>query len=339
MTWPRVTIAIATYNQAGHVRQAIASALAQDYPKLDVVVCDDASTDDTPAVVAEYLSDHRLRYAPSSGNAGRVANYRRALRDCARGEWMLMLDGDDYLLEAGYVRDAMGVIARSPNVVWAFAGVRMLGSDGRFKDILETKQTWACEDGLAYFLRWGVWLGPSHQTSLYPRALALDLDFYRRDIISSDWESLRRLALRGDIAIHGRPAAVWRRHAGGASTALDAAMRIADLESIEGPYREAMGMGFDRSRLDEWRLQTIVDYGANHVRACVIAGRRDLAEAFLALLDAHDHEAGRACRRRLRRSPHMAALFGLARVGDGRLAGWSSEVWRRITWRSPSGPS
>lgn len=42
---PRVSIAIPTYNQAQFIGQAVSSALMQDYPNLEVIVVDDASTD------------------------------------------------------------------------------------------------------------------------------------------------------------------------------------------------------------------------------------------------------------------------------------------------------
>jgi len=44
---PKVTIMIATYNQERFIGEAIESAMAQDYPNLEIVVCDDCSTDRT----------------------------------------------------------------------------------------------------------------------------------------------------------------------------------------------------------------------------------------------------------------------------------------------------
>jgi len=52
-----VTIMIPTYNQAEYIGEAIASALAQTYPVLEVLVGDDASTDDTPQIIARFLHD------------------------------------------------------------------------------------------------------------------------------------------------------------------------------------------------------------------------------------------------------------------------------------------
>jgi glycosyltransferase involved in cell wall biosynthesis len=59
-TAPKVTILIPTYNHARFIGRAIQSALMQDYPSVEVVVCDDASTDDSEAIIRR-LHDPRLR--------------------------------------------------------------------------------------------------------------------------------------------------------------------------------------------------------------------------------------------------------------------------------------
>ncbi len=53
-----VSVVIATYNRAAMVRQAIESALAQSRPPDEIVVSDDASTDDTPEVLSELAAAH-----------------------------------------------------------------------------------------------------------------------------------------------------------------------------------------------------------------------------------------------------------------------------------------
>jgi glycosyltransferase involved in cell wall biosynthesis len=107
---PRVTILIPTYNQERFIDQAIASALGQDYPSLEVVVLDDASTDGTGRASRAWAYDRRFRYVCNDRNLGRVANYRRGLTHHARGEWVLMLDGDDYLADPGFIGRACEAI-------------------------------------------------------------------------------------------------------------------------------------------------------------------------------------------------------------------------------------
>ena len=89
---PRVTVVIATYNRAALVTEAIDSVLRQSYRDLEVVVCDDGSTDDTAARV-RALED-RVRYV-SLAHTGRPGSPRNRGIENARGELIAFLDDDD----------------------------------------------------------------------------------------------------------------------------------------------------------------------------------------------------------------------------------------------------
>ena len=90
---PPVSVAMATYNGAAYVDEQIASILAQLGPLDELVVVDDASTDDTPAVVRS-LADDRVRLTVVPVNRGYVATFEQALLAC-RHDLLLLADQDD----------------------------------------------------------------------------------------------------------------------------------------------------------------------------------------------------------------------------------------------------
>lgn len=90
---PDVTFVIAAYNSAGTVVRAIESALAQNGVAVEVVVVDDASTDDTREVVAA-IGDPRVRLVALPRNSG-PGGARNAGLEIARGHWVAILDSDD----------------------------------------------------------------------------------------------------------------------------------------------------------------------------------------------------------------------------------------------------
>jgi glycosyltransferase involved in cell wall biosynthesis len=95
---PLVTIAIPTYNRAGsYLPVALRSALAQRYPRLEILVTDNASTDETPALV-RGIGDKRLRYLRHAVNIGPKRNFHYALEK-ARGDYFLLLHDDDAIDE------------------------------------------------------------------------------------------------------------------------------------------------------------------------------------------------------------------------------------------------
>ncbi len=69
MTAPLVSICIPTYQGSRWISDAIVSALAQDYPRLEVVVSDDHSTDGT-AEIADSFADERVRVVRSRSTLG-----------------------------------------------------------------------------------------------------------------------------------------------------------------------------------------------------------------------------------------------------------------------------
>jgi glycosyltransferase involved in cell wall biosynthesis len=89
-----VSVIIPTYNRSGLLPRALDSVLTQTYKDLEVLVVDDASTDDTSEVVAAYESDPRVRYLPQKDNRGVSAARNRGLAE-ARGQFIAFLDSDD----------------------------------------------------------------------------------------------------------------------------------------------------------------------------------------------------------------------------------------------------
>ena len=97
--YPKVSIMIPTYNRAHFLAEAIESALMQDYPNLEVIVSDNASTDNTRECVQRYLTDPRFRYYRNDENLGSSANYERLLYEYAAGVYGQYLTDDDVLLQ------------------------------------------------------------------------------------------------------------------------------------------------------------------------------------------------------------------------------------------------
>ncbi len=91
----RVTIGIPTRNRSVFVVRAVRSALAQTYADIEVVVSDNASTDDTPERLAEIV-DPRLVRIRQPSDIGMVGNFNACVRN-ATGEFFLMLSDDDVL--------------------------------------------------------------------------------------------------------------------------------------------------------------------------------------------------------------------------------------------------
>lgn len=253
---PLVTVMIPTYGQAAVLPRAIRSALAQDLESLEVIVADDASPDDTAAVVADF-GDPRLRYHRNERNLGRVGNYRHTLERLARGKYVLNLDGDDWLVDPTYLRRAAQLLEEEPDVVLVFANAwRYREGDHLFFRLSgQNEGLPRVSSGNDIFLRYPtaeVWI--PHLTALYRREDALAARFYEKDIIGSDSDSLLRLIIGRKVGFIDTYAAAWRFHDSNATSSLDVDAWIANLASVDGPYEAARASGtMDLAALERWR--------------------------------------------------------------------------------------
>lgn len=93
-----LSVVVCTYNGENYVAEQLRSIQVQTHTNLDIVVCDDASTDRTAAIVQSFAAtDARIRFFQNPQNLGFNQNFEKALR-LAKGEWIAIADQDDLWL-------------------------------------------------------------------------------------------------------------------------------------------------------------------------------------------------------------------------------------------------
>lgn len=120
-----VSVIIPAFNAREYVAEAIESALAQDYPAIEVIVCDDASTDDTAQVVRRF--EPRVKLVRLENNGG-IGVARNAAIAAAGGEFIATLDADDAFLP-GKLSAQMRVMLEQPGVAVCHTGTELFGGD------------------------------------------------------------------------------------------------------------------------------------------------------------------------------------------------------------------
>jgi glycosyltransferase involved in cell wall biosynthesis len=124
-TSPLISVVIPTYNNARYVRQAVDSVFAQTYPYHEVIVVDDGSMDDPEAVLSSCLK--RIQFVRQQ-NQGPSAARNRGL-EFARGEFVVFLDSDDYLLLQKFERQ-LACFKADPMLGVVHSGWRLVDADG-----------------------------------------------------------------------------------------------------------------------------------------------------------------------------------------------------------------
>jgi glycosyltransferase involved in cell wall biosynthesis len=127
---PRVSVVIPTYNRKTVLLDSIASVQQQTFGDLEILVCDDGSTDGSrEAVQAAADADARIRWIPGEhcGYPGTVRN--RGIR-AARGEWIAFQDSDDLWIATKLDRQ-LAVLRAAPEAQFIYSHAAAVLPDGR----------------------------------------------------------------------------------------------------------------------------------------------------------------------------------------------------------------
>jgi glycosyltransferase involved in cell wall biosynthesis len=128
MSLPSVTIPTTSFNQVAFIQQAIVSAVEQDYDNLQVIVCDDASTDGTQDILKELALQYpqRLQIHFNEENIGGGRNRIKSL-SLADGELVCYLDGDDLYLPRKINKQVAFMLDR-PDIAISYHDVEVFDS-------------------------------------------------------------------------------------------------------------------------------------------------------------------------------------------------------------------
>ena len=209
---PIWSVVIPVHDCADYLAQALPEVLAQlgGRDDAEVVVVDDASSDDPAGVVAR-LGRGRVQYRPNPGHLGAIGTFNRGLA-LASGELVHLLHGDDAVLPGFYARMEAALVG-SPAAVAAICRAHDIDADGR-----PTHTTRSYRSGT------GVWSGALDALAVSNRVRAAGIVVrrssyeqvggYRPDLPhAADWDMWTRLAAHGRVVFVDEVLACYRRHA------------------------------------------------------------------------------------------------------------------------------
>lgn len=131
MAEPLVSIVLPTYNRARLLPKAFGSILAQTYGNWELIVVDDASTDNTSQLVAEVAArEPRVRYVTNDRYAHGDGGARARGVDEVRGEYTAFLDSDD-AWPVYHLRQLVQMLEEHRDIDWVFGDVQPVDAEGR----------------------------------------------------------------------------------------------------------------------------------------------------------------------------------------------------------------
>jgi glycosyltransferase involved in cell wall biosynthesis len=209
---PLITTIIPTYRRPTLLRRAIRSVLAQTYPRFQVCVYDNASGDETAAVVAELARDDpRVKYHCHPENIGMSANFIYGMERIDTPYFSVLSD-DDYLLPTFY-ETALAGFAAHPDAMLSGGSVVSMTEAGQITHIpmnlWERDGYFSPPDGLFE------WTIPKHPyiTALLFRADVIDrVGTIDPNLLNGDYDFEWRVVSRFPYVVSREPCAVIMMH-------------------------------------------------------------------------------------------------------------------------------
>ncbi|WJM52129.1 glycosyltransferase [Pseudomonas asiatica] len=211
---PLLSVVIPTYNYGRYLAQCVQSVLDQGVDDIEILVLDNASTDDTTQVMAAFASNPRVRYIRNRYNYGPGYNWRNGLR-VAQGRYFTFLSADDYF-NPGHLSSLLPTLESQPHVAVGYTSISWVDGSGQ-----------ALNQPRHPGYRSGDYLGGRNEVAdllIYDSYMTPSAVIYRREVFcrvwnpsnsygAGDWEMVVQMAeSHPDFAYVDAPGVSYRWH-------------------------------------------------------------------------------------------------------------------------------
>ena len=281
---PLVTIIIPTFNRAKYISKSIESAISQTYFNIEIIIADDASTDNTAAIIAPFLDETRLQYFCHPKNVGMATNWRVCLFERAKGDWFLILGDDDYLIDPCFIENAINATSNNTEIKMVCApGLILYERYERFA--VQTLPYPCIADGKEIFKKRGSAAKPYEfifAGVLFHAQTAKALNaFSNPKDIFGDGELFFKIALSHKVGVLSTPVCVYRIHDTSTLTG------HLNFDRLQAGFDTCFALWnlmtahqeFSQSECDVWKKRVLIRYCRGFLVAASLGGESNLTFA------------------------------------------------------------
>ncbi len=127
---PNVSVVVPNYNHARYLPQRIESILHQTYQDFELILLDDCSTDQSRAVLSQYVGDPRVHTEFNKSNSGSAFRQWNKGVHLARGKYVWIAESDDYADER-FLERLVPILENDDTVAYAYCRSWQVTADGR----------------------------------------------------------------------------------------------------------------------------------------------------------------------------------------------------------------
>lgn len=252
---------VPSYNHAPFIERGLRSIFRQTLPPAKLLVIDDGSRDDSPAIIRRVLADCPFpAELIARGNRGLCRTLNEGFAASADADFFAYLGSDDLWLP-DFLANRVELLRANPAAILGYGNAFLIDADDA---ILENSADWGA---YKFPHRWEMLLrgfAPVSSTVVYRRAAIADLS-WNADARLEDYEFYLKCAARGEFAFDAAARAGWRQHGG--NTSDDAPFMLGEVLAAQNRNRDLINLSDAELR----RRQRTVKFAYAEIMA-----RRDL---------------------------------------------------------------
>lgn len=192
MSYPLVSVVIPNYNNGKYLEECVTSVINQTYPNIEIVIVDDASTDNSRCLIEMLAQEfNNIIYYFSTSNKG-VSATRNIGFEIARGDYVTTLDSDDTYCPFKIEKEVEVAERHLPEKIISYSSINVV--DHEMKEIKQVLNSYNASEGNIYSLML-YRLSPIPRDILIPKSLMVnDLKFDESMSLYEDWDFKLNLA-------------------------------------------------------------------------------------------------------------------------------------------------
>jgi glycosyltransferase involved in cell wall biosynthesis len=213
----KVSVLITSYNNAEFLDQRIRSVLGQTYSDFEIIILDDASTDNSRDIIENYRDHPKVFYInyDKKNSGSPFGQWKNGIR-LARGEWIWIAESDDWC-ESNFLEELMSMATLDDKIVLCYCQSVIVGD--KHKILGETKAEYLEEvlDGSLFIKKKMLMINDIMNVSMaiFKKDAFNEIpEEYESMKYCGDWLFWIYISLKGKVYISGKYLNYFRRHAG-----------------------------------------------------------------------------------------------------------------------------
>lgn len=206
--YPLVSVIVPSYNHSRYISECLQSILDQDYPNFELIIVDDASTDNSQEIISGFAGqDSRIAFVANEKNLGLTRTLNKALKHFAKGEYIIEIASDDIFCP-DRIKSQVDFMEQHPEFGFAYSRAYQIDKNSKIigEVSLAPRTGWIFDD--LFLARFNI---PA-STCIYRSKVFEEVGYYNQEAMVEDSDIWYKITKKYQVGFLDIFTVYYRRH-------------------------------------------------------------------------------------------------------------------------------